>query len=83
MPVLPFVYLAFMIGWALMIFGYYIKDYIIKSLGSFYFMVLGVYVLIYGIEGITNVAIVGLGAIHVGIGFYIIFTESLEQYKDM
>jgi len=80
---LPFEYLAIIVGWMLMIFGYYIKDYIIKSIASIYFMVLGVHVLIYGMEGITNLATVGLGAIHIGVGFYIIFTESLEKYKDM
>jgi len=84
MNALPFEYLAFIIGWILFLFGYYIKDWTIKSIASIFFMVLGVYVLIYGMEGITNIATVTLGAIHLGVGFFVIIIESYDyEYKDM
>lgn len=81
--ILPFIYLAFIIGWIILIFAYYIQDWTIKSIVSLFFMVLGTYTLINGIEGINNIATIALASIHTVVGFYIIATESYELYKDM
>jgi len=81
--ILPFIYLAFILGWVILLFAYFIDDWTIKSILSFYFMVLGADVLIRGIDGITNISVVAFGAVHIGVAFYIIATESFKLYKDM
>lgn len=81
--ILPFIYLAFILGWVILLFAYLIDDWPIKGIMSFYFMVLGVNVFINGIEGLDNLAVVAFGAVHVVVGGYIIITESFKLYENM
>ncbi len=83
MATIPFIYVALLITWVVMIVGYIIRDWIIKSIVSIFFMTVGVFILINGIEGISNLAVDALGITHIAIGFYVIVTESYELYKDM
>lgn len=83
MPVLPFVYLAVIIVWIIIIFAFMIDDWAIKSLASLFLMIIGIFVMINGIEGITNIAVVGFGIIHTAVGFYVITVESFKEYEFM
>lgn len=83
MATIPFIYISLLIAWVTLIVGYIIEDWIFKSLVSIFFMTAGVFILINGIEGISNLAVDTFGIIHIAIGFYIIVTESFNMYKDM
>lgn len=80
---LPFIYIGIIIAWVLLAVGFSMKDYTISTLASIFIIIIGVYVLIYGIENISNVVIVALGIVHIGIGFYVMVRGSYELYKDM
>lgn len=78
--VLPLVYLVLIITLVIICVGFLIEDWVVKSLGSLLLMATGVYLLTYGVEGITdtNLALKALCFVIIGVGFYIILTENLE-----
>ena len=80
---MPFIYLAILIAWTILIVGFVFKDYAISALGSIFLMSLGVYILINGIETFANnhIAILTLGFVHIGVGAYVFIRGAYELYK--
>lgn len=75
---MPLIYLLIIAAWIILIVGFYIEDYWIIAFGSMLLIVLGVYTLANGLEGIDNVATLALGAIHIGVGGYAFIKGMLE-----
>ena len=80
---IPYIYLAILVAWAILIFGFVYKDYAITSISSMFLMVLGVYMLSYGIEGISrsHLAVLAFGFTHIGVGAYVLIRGAYELYK--
>lgn len=72
-------YILIIVAWALLFFSFWIKDYAIGAVSSFFLMVLGVYLLIYGITGIASMITYALGLIQIMIGLYVIIRGAIEQ----
>ena len=83
MAVLPFIYLAIIISWSMLVLAFAIDDWVMKSLVSIFFMVLGVEIMINGIEGLINIAVTAFGIVHFAVGGFIILAETYEFYKEM
>ena len=66
------------IGWLILVLGFLKKDYTIVSLSGLFLMMLGTDLLIKNYNGLTNQ---GFGAIHIAIGFYVLFRGGTETYK--
>jgi len=69
------------LAWFILIIGFLKKDYTITSLASMFLMVIGTSILLYGVEGIDNLITLGMGVMHIGIGFYVLFRGGTEVYK--
>ena len=81
--IMPFDYIFLIVGIILLIFGFIINDYFIKTISCIILMVFGMWIAINGIEAISNLATQAFGSICIGIGFYIWMMESYDLYKDM
>ena len=80
---IPYIYLAILVAWIILVIGFVYKDYAITALGSILILVLGVYMLIYGINGVSNssLEVMAFGFTHIGIGAYIFIRGAYELYK--
>lgn len=77
----PFIYVAIIFGWILLVLGFYYKNYAITLISSFFIMIIGIHILVSGIEGLyswSNLAIEGMGFAHIGIGAIVSFTKGIE-----
>lgn len=81
--IMPFEYLFFIVALILLIFGFIIRDYMIKTISCIMFMIFGLWLATQGIEGISNLATQAFASICIGIGIYIWLNESYDLYKDM
>lgn len=79
---IPIIYLLVLIAWVGLFAGFAMKDFTISSLSSFFLMVLGVYVAIYGMSDTNDFATQTLGIIQIVTGFYVIVRGAWEIYKD-
>lgn len=65
------VWLVLGLGMLLLIVGFWTKDVNISSLASIIIMVGGVWILIGGVVGLSNIVTIALGSICIGLGAYI------------
>lgn len=79
---MPFIYLLVLIAWAILIVGFFVKDFPTTAIASIFLMVLGVYIAINGLQGINNLGTQALAVIHIGLGFYVLVRGSFETYKN-
>lgn len=78
---LPIIYVLLFLSAVILILGFVLEDWIVKSLASLFFMSSGVWVLRNGIGGLTDVslAVQGLGFVLIGVGAYIIIRSNIEK----
>lgn len=78
---LPIIYVLIFLSAVILILGFVLEDWIVKSLASLFFMSSGVWVLRNGIGGLTDVslAVQGLGFVLIGVGAYIIIRSNIEK----
>ncbi len=80
--VFPFIYIAIFIGWFLLALGIHLENYPITILAAFFIMVIGFPILTDGIEGLYNIAVEGLGLIHIAVGGYVGITKGIDFMSD-
>jgi len=78
---IPFIFMITMIVFLLLIFAFVIRDYTTGVLSSMAMIIVGVYILANGMEGIVNLLTISLGVIYVCIGMYILIGGSLQQIQ--
>lgn len=71
------------LSFVILIFGIRIEDFLIMNLGSIFMIVVGVFLISDGIQGISNLTVDAFGMILIGIGAYVLMTSSYEIYKNM
>ena len=80
---IPTDYLLIIIAFGILAFGMFIKEYAIAAIGSFFVMLLGIYIIIYNLNGVNDWLTQGLGIIMIGIGAYVVIRGGYEAYKDL
>lgn len=63
--------------------SFYMKDATIGIISAFAIMVIGVYVLIYGMEGINDILTLAYGCISIGIGAYVSIAGTIQQIEEV
>jgi len=77
---LGFYILILILSLGIMILGFAIRDAWVVILGSFGFVLLGLFILLYGIDGMKDVAYTyGIGIITIMVGAYIGVRSAIEQ----
>lgn len=71
--------LVLFLAWAILFIGFYKKDYGITCISGLFIMVLGIFAISIPFE-VNNLGI-GIGLIHIGLGFYIVIRSSIEILK--
>jgi len=79
---IPVMYLVILIGWLLLILGFYMKNYTFLALASFLLLALGVTIIAEGIADVENLSTLALGYIHFAVGAYVVVRSGYEVYKD-
>mgnify|MGYP001616292631 CR=1 FL=1 len=74
----PFVYIAMLMAWIILLIGIYNRDYTITEISSLFIIIIGIYILVNGIEGMYNIAIEGIGILHIAVGGYYAVTKGIE-----
>jgi len=80
----PFIYIAIIFGWTLLIIAYFSEDYAIAIMSGFFLMILGITILTNGIEGIyswSNFAVETFGIIHIAVGGIVAISKGIELIK--
>lgn len=80
---LDFLYVVIILVYALLVFSFIVKEYIIGLLAGIGMMVIGIYMAIYGIGDIANFLTRGFAWINIGIGTYIFIVGSLEKIEEI
>ncbi len=72
-----------LLGWIILVIGFYFRDYPITTMSSMWLMVLGVYLVRFGLPDVNFTFLtMGLGLVHIGIGGYVFLRGTWEQYHD-
>ena len=81
----PVIYLVIFFAYALLYFGFLIKDFTITLLSGIMLMVLSVYTFQYGLDIFNQLELVSVGfsAVTFGLGAYVCLRGGLEMYKNM
>ena len=75
---ISFIYVSTVLIFILLLMSFAFRIYTLGALSSFGLIVLGVYILSEGIEGITDLIATSLGTVFVCIGIFILLRGSLE-----
>ena len=75
---ISFIYIATVLMFILLLIAFAFRIYALGALSSFGLMVLGIFILSEGIEGITQHIAISLGVIFICIGAFIIIKGSIE-----
>jgi len=78
---MPYIYLLLILSFACLLFGLYIKEYVLLSLGSMMVMILGISIIASGLNSISNFATEAFGIFCIGIGGYVLVRGSLENIR--
>jgi len=78
-----YIYLIVFICWILLIVGFYLGDYTFTAIGGILSLVIGVYILINGLDGYANLVTEGFSIIHICLGAYVMIRGGYEIYKTM
>lgn len=71
----------FATGLSLILFGRFFRDASIGTLGAILMFLQGVFILITGVPGLTNMMNLALGAILFGVGGYIVLVAGTEALR--
>ena len=71
------------VTFVLMAIAFKIENEFIGIIAAMAIMVIGVYVLSEGVQGIENLLTIALGSIFVGFGAYVFLNTSLERIQDL
>jgi len=78
---MPVVYLLIIIAWAVLFVGFFLQDYTIIMLSTIFILVLGVDIIINGLNSLNNFATQAFGIFHLGISFYVMLKANMEKIK--
>ncbi len=79
---IPFIFLIIVVIFGMLLVSYFLKIYTLGVLSSISMVIMGIYVLINGVEGIRTIMVSGLGTISVCLGFYIFIRGSIEKFRE-
>lgn len=79
---IPFIFLIIVAVLIMLIFAFILKNYPIGILSAMAMVVIGVYILSLGIEGVNNILTLTLGIILTCLGLYIFINGTIQQYED-
>jgi len=79
---LPFIYVAIMIGFIFLVMGLFYKDDFMVLLAGFFITILGIYMIVHGVDSINNYVSNALSLCFVGIGAYFILTTSISMLNE-
>lgn len=75
------IFVAMLLPILLLFIAFLFRQYVIGAISSILMVVVAVYILINGIENITNILTLGIGVVYFGLGFYIFIGGTLEQIE--
>ena len=78
---IEFIFVAIVLSYLLLVIGFWIKSYPLTVISAMAVMVVGVYIVINGIEQIDNILTYGLAVVNIGVGAYVFISGSLEQLE--
>lgn len=79
---IPMIYMVILVGWILVMAGFFVKDYTFVAIAGFLLMTIGVFITINGLTNIDNIATQALALVHIGVGAYVLIRGGYEVYKD-
>jgi len=74
----PFIYVIIGSMWLLFLLGIYMKNYPITALASMLMLIVGIYIIRYGLSDVMNFVTDTLGIMQVMIGSYVIIRGGIE-----
>ena len=80
---IPFIFLIIIAVLIMLIMSFILKNYPIGMLSAMAMVIIGVYILSFGIEDINNFLTMTLGIIMTCIGLYIFINGTIEEYEEM
>ena len=82
---IPVIYLIIFFAYALLFFGFKIKDFTVTFLSGIMLIVLSIYTFQQGIDIFNQLELVSVGfsAVTFGVGSYVCLRGGYEMYKDM
>jgi len=79
---IPFVILFILFSFVFLVLSKYIESMVLSYLGSLMFILLGIYVMSYGILGVSDWFTRGIAFIFLSIGFYVTIKSSYAMIDD-
>ena len=70
-------------SWALLVFGFWIKDAYIPMIASLLIIAWGLYVIINGFDGVQDWITEAIAMVNVGVAGYILLRSGWEEYKHL
>ena len=80
---IPFIFFISAIMLILLVISFIVKLYPLAMISTIGLIVIGVYILGYGMEGITSSITLALGIVYLCMSFYILLNGTLEQIQKM
>lgn len=74
---IPFIYIAMIMGWVLLIVGYVFREYVLVMIPAFFLTVIGIYIIVNGIGSIENWVTNIMGIIHIAIAGYLLVSKGI------
>ena len=78
----PFIFFITVVAFVLLAVSFVIKLYFLGAISSIAIIAIGVFILINGMESISNILTLGLGIIFISLGSYIFLTGALEKIEE-
>ena len=74
---IPFIYIAMIMGWTLLIVGYIFKEYVLVMIPSFFLIVIGIFVTVNGVGSISNYVTDALALLHIAVGGFVLVSKGI------
>ena len=81
--VLSVVFIVLLFSWAFLFFGFYLKDPYLTMLASILNIAWGVYVVLYGFDGVQDWFTEALAIVNAMSACYILVRAGWEEYKNI
>ena len=78
-----FIFVSSILVYLLLLMAFLLKNYPLGMLSGIGIFVVGIYVSIYNMEGLSNLLVQAFGLISIMLGLYIFINASKEQIEEM
>lgn len=75
-------YILIFLAWIMLLIGFKYKDYPIGAISAIFLMILGIYIMIYSLDGVQDWFTNGIATIHICVGGYVLIRGTWENYKN-